>query len=81
MSGVKTRYINGLRRSVIKLELNLKHVVRQVRTFFVLEGVVGLDFEVVVPDVIVHADFDYAIADGGTGNSADGVFMQMTYEW
>jgi hypothetical protein len=24
---------------------------------------------------------DYSVADGGTGNSADGVFMQVTYAW
>lgn len=24
---------------------------------------------------------DYSVAEGGTGNSANGVFMQMTYEW
>jgi hypothetical protein len=24
---------------------------------------------------------DYAIAEGGTGNSADGIFMQLTYQW
>jgi hypothetical protein len=24
---------------------------------------------------------DYDVADGGTGNSANGVFTQITYEW
>ncbi|MGH7480176.1 MAG: hypothetical protein ACREJ8_11425 [Candidatus Methylomirabilales bacterium] len=26
-------------------------------------------------------NWDYSIAEGGTGNSADGMFMQLTYEW
>ena len=26
-------------------------------------------------------DIDYSVADGGTGNSADAVLMQWTYEW
>jgi hypothetical protein len=25
--------------------------------------------------------FDYSVAKGGTGNSANGAFAQLTYEW
>ena len=24
---------------------------------------------------------DYSVADGGTGNSADGVFFQVSFQW